>query len=68
VATLVARKSNDAVVAPMVGCGGSTYGEKSGVWSQTAGLVLVHLQDSGISPTEDNFTFYLLYKEMLEMS
>jgi hypothetical protein len=34
--TLVARNATEAIMAPMVGCGG--------VWSQTVGFVLVSLE------------------------
>jgi hypothetical protein len=53
VATLVARKANEAVVAPMVG---------SGVWSQAVGFVSMRL--AGIFSRRDEvFTFNLLLKD-----
>jgi hypothetical protein len=61
----VARNENPAMVAPMVKPGGVCFYRNSGVWSQAVGFVLVLLQESYFSRSEEVFTFIFFVQEIL---
>jgi hypothetical protein len=62
-ATLAARNTNEAMVAPMVGSGGICVWRESGV--RRSVLCWCVWQESDFSRREDVFTFNLVYKEIL---
>jgi hypothetical protein len=62
-ATLVARNTNEVMVAPVVGSGGVCVWRESGV--RRSVLCWCVWQESGFSHREDVFTFNLVYKEIL---